>query len=133
MSAKGRRNRSKKSRAKARAQRSLAEEHALESLAPAFASRADTLEASRVVDAELEGAAPPSAARVSDLDGHFFDSATSEAWLAHELELRDPHFLRKMTAAVARRRAHLAKYVVGVLAIAAVLGLAALLKSAVVP
>jgi hypothetical protein len=53
--------------------------------------------------------------------------------LAHELELRDPRFVRKMTASVARRRAHLARYVVGVLAVAAALGLAALLKLAVVP
>jgi hypothetical protein len=131
MSAKGRRNRSKRNRAKARAERSLGDEHALESLAPAFPSRGDTLEASPGVDAELSDAVPPSAAPMSDLDAHFFDSSTSEAWLAQELELRDPRFLRKMTAAVAHRRARLAKYVVGVLAVAAALGLAALLKSAV--
>ena len=133
MSAKGRRNRSKRNRAKARAERSLADEHAIESLAPAFPARGDILAASPGVDPELSDAAPPSAAPVSDLDAHFFASSTSDAWLAHELELRDPRFLRKMTAAVAHRRAHLAKYVLGVLALAAALGLAALLKSAVVP
>lgn len=131
MSAKGRRNRSKRNRAKARAERSCGDAHAIESLAPAFPSRGDTLEAGPGVHAELSDAVPPSAAPVSDLDAHFFDSSTSEAWLTHELELRDPRFLRKMTAAVARRRAHLVKYVVGVLALAAALGLAALLKSAV--
>ncbi len=67
------------------------------------------------------------------LDAHFFDSTPLESWFAYELEFRDPHFVRKMTAEVARRRAHLARYVVGVVGAAAALGLAALVKLAVVP
>jgi len=68
---------------------------------------------------------------VGDLDARFFAESTSEAWLAHELELRHPQFLRKMTAKVALRRARLARYVVGVVGVAVVLCLAALVKSAV--
>jgi hypothetical protein len=68
---------------------------------------------------------------VGDLDARFFAESTSEAWLAHELELRHPQFLRKMTANVALRRARLARYVVGVVGVAVVLCLAALVKSAV--
>ena len=68
---------------------------------------------------------------IGDLDARFFVESSSEAWLAHELELRDPQLLRKMTANMARRRAHLARYVVGVVGVAVVLCLAALVKSAV--
>ncbi|HTB72804.1 MAG TPA: hypothetical protein VK762_06155, partial [Polyangiaceae bacterium] len=80
--------------------------------------------------------APPEAAEESvppagDLDARFFEESPSEAWLAHELELRDPRFVRKMTANVAQRRAHLARYVVGVVGVAVALCLAALIKSAV--
>ncbi len=74
-----------------------------------------------------EESVPP----VGDLDARFFVESSSEAWLAHELELRDPRFVRKMTANVARRRAHLARYVVGVVGVAVALCLAALIKSAV--
>ena len=63
---------------------------------------------------------------VGDLDARFFAESTSEAWLAHELELRHPQFLRKMTANVALRRARLARYVVGVVGVAVALCLAAL-------
>jgi hypothetical protein len=66
-----------------------------------------------------------------DLDAPFFDQASSEDWLTQELELRDPRFVRKMTVNVARRRAHLVRYVVGVVGVAAALGLAALIRLAV--
>jgi hypothetical protein len=80
------------------------------------------------VSTELAG---PSVPPAGDLDARFFAESSSEAWLAHELELRDPRFVRKMTANVARRRAHLARYVVGVVGVAVALCLAALVKSAV--
>jgi hypothetical protein len=67
----------------------------------------------------------------SDLDIRFFAEAPSEAWLAQELEMRDPRSLQKMTAGVARRRAHLARYVVGIVGVSVALCLAALVKSAV--
>ena len=73
----------------------------------------------------------PSVPPAGDLDARFFEEAPSEAWLAHELELRDPHFLRKMTTGVVQRRARLARYVVGVVGVAVALCLAALVKSAV--
>jgi hypothetical protein len=76
---------------------------------------------------EPDATPPP----VGDLDTRFFAESPSEAWLAHELERRDPQLLRKMTAGVARRRAHLARYVVGVVGVSVVLCLAALIKSAV--
>ena len=66
---------------------------------------------------------------IGDFDARFFMESSSEAWLAHELELRDPQLLRKMTASMVRRRAHLARYVVGVVGVAVVLCLAALVKS----
>ncbi len=74
---------------------------------------------------------PESVPPVGDLDARFFAESPSEAWLAHELELRDPRFVRKMTANVVQRRAHLARYVVGVVGVAVALCLAALIKSAV--
>jgi hypothetical protein len=77
--------------------------------------------------AAVEGSIPPA----GDLDARFFAESSSEAWLARELEHRDPQLLRKMTANVVRRRAHLARYVVGVVGVAIVLCLAALIKSAV--
>jgi hypothetical protein len=67
----------------------------------------------------------------SDLDLRFFAEAPSEAWLASELEMRHPQSLRKMTAGVAQRRAHLARYVAGVIGVAVSLCLVALVKSAV--
>ncbi len=73
----------------------------------------------------------PSVPPAGDLDARFFEESSAEAWLAHELELRDPRFVRKMTAGVARRRAHLARYVLGVVGVAVALCLAALVKSAV--
>ncbi len=73
----------------------------------------------------------PSVPPVGDLDARFFAESTSEVWLSHELELRDPRFVRKMTENVARRRARLARYVVGVVGVAVALCLAALIKSAV--
>ncbi len=86
----------------------------------------------READSKGQPGAPELAVPAAgDLDTRFFAEAPSEAWLAHELELHDPQFLRKMTASVARRRAHLARYVVGVLGVAVVLCLAALVKSAV--
>jgi hypothetical protein len=86
-------------------------------------SLAESLEPEREPDAT-----PPP---VGDLDTRFFAESPAEAWLAHELERRDPRLLRKMTANVALRRAQLAKYVVGVVGVAVVLCLAALIKSAV--
>jgi hypothetical protein len=73
----------------------------------------------------------PSVPPASDLDVRFFDELPAESWLAHELELRDPRFVLKMTEGVARRRAHLAKYVAGVVAISAALCVAALVRAAV--
>jgi hypothetical protein len=133
MSTKARRNRAKKNRAKASLGRALAEPRTIEGLASASVLREESVATSAPPAGETTGSGPSSGSRISDLDGHFFQSSPSEAWLAHELELRDPRFVRKMTASVARRRAHLARYVVGVLAVAAALGLAALLKLAVVP
>jgi hypothetical protein len=60
-------------------------------------------------------------------DTPFFELTPSEFWLA-ELETRDPRWLLKMTAAAARRRAHLARYVLGAVGISAVLCLAALVR-----
>ncbi len=83
-------------------------------------------------DSEREPAPPEeSVPPAGDLDARFFAESPSEAWLAHELELRDPRFMRKMTANVAQRRAHLSRYVVGVVGVAVALCLAALIKSAV--
>jgi hypothetical protein len=80
----------------------------------------------------LEAAPPrPSIPSASDLDAPFFAQAPAEAWIAHELELRDPRSMRKMTAGVARRRAHLARYVVGVVGVAIAVCLVALVKLAV--
>jgi hypothetical protein len=73
----------------------------------------------------------PSVPPASDLDARFFDELPTESWLAHELELRDPRFILKMTEGVARRRAHLVKYVAGVVAVSAALCVAALVKAAV--
>jgi hypothetical protein len=128
MSTKGRRNRPKRNRARGRAERSSANAQALESLTPSPLPVSVAFET-----LEFKTPTLTTAPSVGDFDTRFFESSSSDAWLAHELELRDPRFVRKMTAVVARRRAHLAKYVVGVVAIAAALGLAALLKSAVVP
>jgi hypothetical protein len=75
---------------------------------------------------------PPSPPSSGDLATRFFDSSPSDAWLAYELELRDPRVVRKMTPRVALRRARFAKYVVGVVGVAAALGMAALIKSVVV-
>jgi hypothetical protein len=75
---------------------------------------------------DSEVSVPPA----SDLDVRFFEQLPSESWLAHELELRDPRLLLKMTAGVARRRARLVRYVVGVVGVAAALGVAALVKTA---
>jgi hypothetical protein len=75
---------------------------------------------------------PPSPPSSGELDARFFDSSPSDAWLAYELELRDPRVVRKMTPRVALRRARLAKYVMGVVGVAAALGMAALIKSVVV-
>jgi hypothetical protein len=78
-----------------------------------------------------EASVPPV---VGDLDtpfdARFFEQTPSEFWLA-QLELRDPRWLLKTTAAAARRRAHLARYVLGVVAVSAVLCLAALVRVAV--
>jgi hypothetical protein len=68
---------------------------------------------------------------VGDLDARFFEEVSTEDWLAHELDLRDPRFVRKMTDRVAQRRARFARYVAGVVGIAAALCVAALVKSAV--
>ena len=112
--------------------------------APAPASAPAPVEASTGMASDPEPAEPeltpgpvstelaePSVPPAGDLDARFFAESSSEAWLAHELELRDPRFVRKMTANVARRRAHLARYVVGVVGVAVALCLAALVKSAV--
>lgn len=68
---------------------------------------------------------------VGDLDARFFEESSTEDWLAHELDLRDPRFVRKMTDHVAQRRARFARYVAGVVGVAAALCVAALVKSAV--
>jgi hypothetical protein len=61
----------------------------------------------------------------------FFDELPAESWLAHELELRDPRAMLKMTETVARRRAHFAKYVVGIVGFSALVCLVAAIKAAV--
>jgi hypothetical protein len=68
---------------------------------------------------------------VGDLDARFFEESSTEDWLAHELDLRDPRFVRKMTDHVAQRRARFARYVAGVVGVAAALCVAALVKLAV--
>jgi hypothetical protein len=103
---------------------------------PGVESAASSSSVEKTASSQGDSAGEPRAPHLSvppapDLDTRFFAEPPSEAWLAHELELRDPHFLRKMTEAVARRRAHLARYVLGVLGVAVVLCLAALVKSAV--
>jgi|CZKU01.1.fsa_nt_gi hypothetical protein len=60
----------------------------------------------------------------------FFDETPAESWLAHELELRDPRFVLKMTDTVVRRRARFAKYVMGAVGVSAALCLAAIVKAA---
>jgi hypothetical protein len=80
---------------------------------------------------EAADAPEPSVPPASDLDVRFFDELPAESWLAHELELRDPRFVLKMTEGVARRRARLVKYVAGVVAVSAALCVAALVKAAV--
>jgi hypothetical protein len=140
MSTKARRNRSRKNRAKGRAERASSGSEVAEGLTPSTPSPIGSIETLAAggephvePDSGRAGSDRPAAPSAVDLDAHFFDSPPSEAWLAHELELRDPRFVRKMTAGVARRRARFARYVVGVVALAAALGLVALLKSAVVP
>jgi len=93
----------------------------------AQAERATSSSPAAEPEREPDATPPP----VGDLDTRFFAESPSEAWLAHELERRDPQLLRKMTAKVAQRRAHLSRYVVGVVGVAVVLCLAALIKSAV--
>jgi hypothetical protein len=112
MSRKKRRSPSKKNKATARALflSAVAREH------------------SRVAPASV----PPSPPSSGDLAARFFDSSPSDAWLAYEVELRDPRVVQMMTPRVALRRARLAKYVVGVVGVAAALGMAALIKSVVV-
>lgn len=72
----------------------------------------------------------PSVPPASNLDVAFFDEPTAETWLA-QLEFPDPRAVLKATAAAARRRAHLARYVIGVVGTAGMLGLVAIIKSAV--
>jgi hypothetical protein len=69
--------------------------------------------------------------RPPEFEVPFFDELPTESWLAHGLELRDPRFVLKMTDTMARRRAHFAKYVVGVVGVSAALCLAAIVKAAV--
>jgi hypothetical protein len=66
-----------------------------------------------------------------DLDARFFDGAVRHSDPGLDLEERDPRMALKLTATVAQRRAHLAKYVKMAVAGAAVLCLAALVKVAV--
>jgi len=120
MSRKSRRSRSK--RPKAAPAASAARQLPLVEPGAAVACEADPFASSE--------ACTPSVQPV-ELDLPFFDQLPAESWLAHELELRDPRLILKMTVSAARRRAHLAKYVAGVVAVSAVLCLAALVKSAV--
>jgi Flp pilus assembly protein TadD len=66
-----------------------------------------------------------------DLDNHFFDRASRHSEAPAESEEHDPRMALKRTATVAKRRAHLAKYVKIAVAGASVLCLAALVKVAV--
>jgi hypothetical protein len=70
---------------------------------------------------------------VRDLHARFFDATPfhDDDWLAHELDLGDPRLIQKMTDRVAQRRAFFARYVAGVVGVAAALCVAALVKSAV--
>jgi hypothetical protein len=61
----------------------------------------------------------------------FFDELPTETWLAHELEMGDPRMIQKMTETAALRRAHFAKYVKGIVGVAAALCVIAAIKAAV--
>jgi hypothetical protein len=136
MGNKRRRSRARRGKARAYASASLALAVEQEREAPAVTS--EYAGAMRRGDAAGDQAsvgrdsADSSVPYVGDLDARFFESLPSEAWLAHELELRDPRVVRKMTARVVRRRAHLVRYVIGVVGIAAAVAVAALVKSVVV-
>jgi len=62
-----------------------------------------------------------------DLDGDFFRATHADA--ASDAEMRDPRLAMKMTAQAIERRAHLARYVKGAVAVASVLCLAAVVKA----
>jgi hypothetical protein len=69
-----------------------------------------------------------------DVDGGFFDEAHAHGTAVDpflEVDARDPRMAIKRTAAAARRRAHLAKYVTGTMGVASALLIAALVKGAV--
>jgi hypothetical protein len=98
---------------------------------PTEAKRAESAEGAAPPISEAPEAPEPSVPPAGDLDVRFFDELPAESWLAHELELRDPRFVLKMTEGVARRRAHFVKYVAWVVAVSAALCVAALVKVAV--
>jgi hypothetical protein len=148
MSKKGRRNRSKNTAKRATPSVSTAVagrvlppvEPAPIELDASTASPMTTLPAESPAEcgSECESEPSPESGRddvtvppVGDLDARFFDEVSSEDWLAHELDLRDPRFVRKMTDHVVQRRARFARYVAGVVGVAAALCVAALVKSAV--
>ena len=77
---------------------------------------------------EEEISVPPA----SDLEaGGFFDSQPHMAEPEIEVDTRDPRLAMKMTAHAARRRAHLAKYVLATVGLMSALLVAALVKGAV--
>jgi hypothetical protein len=154
MSRKGRRGRSKNAATQAGTQRngaSIAPSVNSASEAPVLpsvehfsgepAAKTSTMAAgAKFVTAPPSGEPEPSLAFESDdtsvrnLHARFFDETSfyeHDDGLAHELDLGDPRLMQKMTDRVARRRAFLARYVAGVVGVAAALCVAALVKSAV--
>jgi hypothetical protein len=80
-----------------------------------------------------EGSVPPVGdLPVGEADHFFFDEVPSESWLA-ELDIRDPRWIAKTTVEAARRRAHLTRYVISAVGVAAALCLAALVRVVVPP
>jgi hypothetical protein len=132
MGTKARRNRARKKRAQTRLAESAANVQAVDLLSSVPTGASDETSAPPA-EGDASDSAPPSGPRLSDLDQYFFDSWPPEEWVCDELEFEEPPFVQEMAAFVARRRAHLARYVFGVLAVAAAVGLAALVKLAVVP
>jgi hypothetical protein len=146
MSKKGRRNRSKCAARKATPSESAAVaarvlppvEPSPVELDASTAPPVTAFPAEAPAEPEFESEPSPDSGRddvtvppVGDLDARFFEELSTEDWLAHELDLRDPRFVRKMTDRVAQRRARFARYVAGVVGVAAALCVAALVKSAV--
>jgi hypothetical protein len=93
------------------------------------AVRAEAAPAAEVDMARDDMSVPP-----IDIDSGFFDEGRSHGVAVDplfEVDAGDPRMAIKRTAAAARRRAHLAKYVTGTMGVASALLIAALVKGAV--